>query len=179
MKRKTMRRDDWRRVLEKEIVTRDFSWNGLVGKISLLKIKRITEPLSVGWGETRAKIVDVGYSWIQIALEGQFFWLTSMFDEQGRLIQIYVDMTDGNVTAGDDPYFDDMYLDFVVNGGRVFELDREELDGALQTGAITRAQYRRTLEEGAKVRAFLEAHVGEIEDLLYREYERLSGRTDG
>ena len=172
-----MRRDDWRRVLEKDITTGDFAWHGLGGKISLMKIRKITEPLTVGRGDMRAKIVETGFSWIQIALEGQFFWLTSMFDEQGRLIQIYIDMTDGNVTSGDDPYFDDMYLDFVVSRGKIWELDRDELDEALKSGAITRAQYERTLSEGAKVRAYLEAHPGEVEDLLRREYARLNGQA--
>lgn len=179
MKRKTMRRDDWRRVLEKDITTRDYAWRGLPGKISLLKIRKITAPHTVGCGETRAKIVDVGYSWLQIALEGQFFWITSMFDGTGRLIRIYVDMTDGNVTHVEDPYFDDMYLDYVVNKGRVFELDRDELDAAFREGAITPAQYERTHSEGAKVRAYLEAHTGEIEDLLRREYARLAGEQNG
>ena len=179
MARKTIRRDDWRRVLEKDIVIEDFAWRGLPGKISLLKIKRITEPLTVGYGDMRVKIVETGYSWIQIALEGQFFWLTSMFDENGRLLQIYIDMTDGNVTDADDPWFDDMYLDFVVSHGKIWELDRDELDEALRAGAITPAQHERTLSEAAKVRAYLEAHPGEVEALLRREFARLSGREEG
>ena len=174
MARKTIRRDDWRRVLEKDIRTEPFSWRGLPGKISLLRIRKITEPLTVGYGDMRVKIVETGYSWIQIALEGQCFWLTSMFDETGRLIQIYIDMTDGNVTDVDDPWFDDMYLDFVLSHGRIWELDRDELDEAYRTGAITQSQYERTLREGAKVRAYLEAHPGEIEALLRREYARLN-----
>ncbi|MBQ8953900.1 MAG: DUF402 domain-containing protein [Clostridia bacterium] len=172
---KTIRRDDWKRVLEKEIIIRDFAWNGLTGKSSLLKIKRVTQPLTVGYGGMRAKIVEVGYSWVQIALEGQFFWLTSMFDENGRLIQVYIDMTDGNVTQVEDPYFEDMYLDFVLAGRQVYELDRDELEEAFRAGAITRAQYERTLSEGAKVRAYLEAHGREVEDLLRREYARMNG----
>ena len=175
---KTMRRDDWRRVLEKDILMRDFAWNGLTGKCSLLKIKRVTEPLTVGCGDMRVKIVEVGYSWVQIALEGQFFWLTAMFDEQDRLLQVYIDMTDGNVTSADDPYFEDMYLDYVMAGDRIWELDRDELDEAYEKRVITQAQYERTLAEGAKVRAYLEAHAREVSRLVEREYLRLKREMD-
>ena len=33
--------------------------------------------------------MDTDYAWVQIALEGLPFWLTAMYDDRGRLIQIY------------------------------------------------------------------------------------------
>ena len=179
MARKTMRRDDWRRVLEKDITTRTFSWNGLRGKMSLLEIRKITEPLTVGYDDRRVKIVETGYSWVQIAPEGAYFWLTAMFDEQGRLVQIYFDMTDGNVTSVDDPYFDDMYLDYVVSREKVYELDRDELDEAFQKGDITREQYERTLHEGEKLRAYLEAHSREVAGQVERAFRTLKEAAHG
>ena len=62
--------------------------------------------------------------------------------------------------------------------GQVLELDRDELEEALQNGAISRAQYERTLSEGAKVRACLEAHAREVEDFIRREYQRLKAYHD-
>ena len=172
---KTIRRDDWHRVLEKEIIIQDFTWKGVPGKISLLKINKVSSPLSIDYGSEKVKIVDVGYSWIQIAPEGQFFWITSMFDEQDRLVEIYIDMTDGNVTDTEDPYFADLYLDYVVHvqGNAVMELDREELGEAYKNGSITRLQYERTLAEGEKVLRFLNENRQELMDLLIREQARL------
>ncbi len=173
MKRRTIRRDDWRRILEKRIVIRDCVWQDLKGKSALMKILKNTEPLTVGYGDMRVKIVEKNYSWVQIALEGQFFWLTAMFDETGRLLQVYVDMTNGNVTGVGDPYFEDMYLDFVLSGERVYELDREELDQALAERVISEDQYRRTLAEGKRVGDYLRAHARQVNEQITREYLRL------
>ena len=41
MNKRTMRRDDWTRILEKEVIIRDFQWKGRSGKISLLKILKV------------------------------------------------------------------------------------------------------------------------------------------
>lgn len=172
---KTIRRDDWHRVLEKDIIIEDFSWKGIPGKISILKINKISSPLSIDYGSEKVKIVDVGYSWIQIAPEGRFFWITSMFDEQDRLVEIYIDMTDGNVTDVDDPYFADLYLDYVVHiqGDAVMELDRDELSEAYKNGAVTRLQYERTVAEGEKVFRYLKENRQELISILIREQSRL------
>ena len=177
---KTIRRDDWYRVLEKEVIIQDFSWKGIPGKISLLKINKVSSPLSIDYGSEKVKIVDTGYSWVQIALEYQFFWITSMFDEQDRLVEIYIDMTDGNVTGVDDPYFADLYLDYVVHiqGDAVMELDRDELSEAYKNGAVTRHQYERTLAEGERIRRYLNEDRQELIDLLTREQARLRRSID-
>ena len=64
-------------------------------------------------------------------------------------------MTDGNDTDKDNPSFTDLYLDFVVYDGRLYELDRSELDAALAAAAITSEQYHEAKDAGAQVKAFL------------------------
>lgn len=175
MNKRTIRRDDWYRVLEKEVIIRDFRWKEMSGKISLLKIKKVSSPLAIDYGTEQVKIVDVGYSWVQIAPEGQFFWITSMFDENDRLVEIYIDMTDGNVKEADDPWFSDMYLDYVVHlqADSVMELDRDELDEAYRSRLITQQQYERTLQEGSKIYQYLTDNRQELIQLLVREQRKL------
>ena len=173
MNKRTMRRDDWTRILEKEVIIRDFQWKGRSGKISLLKILKVSSPLAVGYGAEKVTIVDEGYSWVQIALEGAYFWVTSMFDTQDRLIQIYIDMTDGNITKVEDPCFEDMYLDFVVHGDTVVEMDRDELKEAFASGRITGEQYERTAAEGDRMLRYLQENSGELAALLIREQRKL------
>lgn len=178
MKIKTINRDDWHRVLEKEILTEDFRWKGMQGKISLMLIKRVSEPLSIEYETGSVKIVDAAYTWVQIAMEGQFYWITSMFDENDRLLEIYVDMTDGNITDTDDPSFADIYLDYVVHlqTDSVLELDRGELDAAFREREISEEQYRRTLSEGEKVLRYLREDRRALMDLLIREQARLKAK---
>lgn len=175
MNKRTIRRDDWYRVLEKEVIIQDFRWKEMSGKISLLQINKVSSPLTIDYGSEQVKIVDVGYSWVQIAPEGQFFWITSMFDENDRLVEIYIDMTDGNVTDADDPWFSDMYLDYVVHlqADSVMELDRDELDEAYRSRVITQQQYERTLQEGIKIYQYLNDNRQELIQLLVREQRKL------
>ena len=37
-------------------------------------------------------IVDNGYTWIQIALEHNYFWIKAMYDDKDNLIEIYIDI---------------------------------------------------------------------------------------
>ena len=172
---RTIRRDDWYRVLEKDVLIRDFQWKEMTGKISLLQIKKVSSPLSIDYGSDQVKIVDAGYSWVQIAMESCFFWITSMFDENNRLVEIYIDMTDGNVTDTDDPWFYDLYLDYAVHlkSDSVTELDRDELDEAYRSGAVSQLQYERTLREGDRIFRYLNENRQELKDLLIRERKKL------
>ncbi len=168
-----MRRDDWTRILEKDVIIRDFQWKGLPGKISLIKIKKVSSPRYVDYGAEKVKIVDEGYSWVQFALEGAYYWVTSMFDPQDRLVQIYVDITGGNITDADDPFFEDMYLDYVVHEDDVLELDRDELADAFENGRITKEQYDRTAREGDAMLKYLKENHSELAALLVREQRKL------
>lgn len=171
---KTMRRDDWHRVLEKTYRAEDFPCGERTGKLSLLMIRRVTAPLRVDNGPGPFTIADQDYAWVQLAFPGEFAWFTAMFDDVGNLLQVYVDMTNGNHTDTDDPWFEDMYLDYALADGRVFELDRDELDAALAQAQITRAQYDRTLAEGEKIHLLLTRHAPEIERFFAEEYNRLT-----
>lgn len=163
---KTMRRDEWSRILEKKVRIKDFTYGDFKGKISLLKIEKVTEPLWVGYGEKKVKIADEHHSWVQIAPENGFFWITAMFDEQDKPFEIYIDMTDGNHTEAENPYFVDMYLDYAISDDMVIELDRDELEEAFANGTITQMQYERTLSEGEKLYASLKEHKEELRNFI-------------
>ena len=138
---KTMRRDEWSRILKKKVIIREFAYGNVEGKVSLLKILKVSEPLWVGYGTQKVKIADENHSWVQLALENGYFWITAMFDEKDQPFEIYIDMTDGNHTQVDNPYFEDMYLDYAISGDMVLELDRDELDEAFRERNISKERY--------------------------------------
>ena len=126
-----MRRSDWHRILEREYNVSSCYFQNMEGVVSLLQIKKVTEPLLVpGENGEKVLIADAGYSWLQVAFKEQFFWATVMFDDKGKFMQGYFDITCGNSFADmENPTFTDMYLDFVLlDGGRILILDRDELD---------------------------------------------------
>lgn len=168
---KTMRRDEWSSILEKKVMIENFDYGELKGKISFLKILKVSSPIYIG--EERLAVADVNHTWIQIAFDNQFFWFTVMFDANDRLFGIYVDMTDGNVVDVDNPYFADMYLDYVIKDEMVLELDRNELDEALINGAISEEQYERTIAEGKKIFGYLKDNKEELKNWLENKLQEL------
>lgn len=168
-----MERSAWTRVLSKKQIIRDFALGERRGKISLLKILALTEPMMRSYEGREIVLADAGYCWLQLALDRSHAWFTVMFDEQGRLIQIYVDVTDGNRALIANPRFEDMYLDYVVQGARVYELDRDELDLAFSAGRISRAQYETALAEGEKIRRDLTANAEAIQAFFRAQFELL------
>jgi predicted RNA-binding protein associated with RNAse of E/G family len=170
---KTMYRDEWTRILEKKVIIKEFTYGDQKGKMSLLKIQKVTEPLWVGDDVKKIKIAEVGHSWLQIALENGFFWVTAMFDEEDKPFEIYIDMTNGNHIEQANPYFEDMYLDYAISGDRVLELDKDELEEALREDKITKEQYERTLAEGEKLYTYLKNNKDEFREFIQRKFEEL------
>jgi predicted RNA-binding protein associated with RNAse of E/G family len=179
---KTMRRDEWSRILKKKVIIREFAYGNVKGKVSLLKIHKVSEPLWVGYGTQKVKIADENHSWVQLALENGYFWITAMFDEKDQPFEIYIDMTDGNHTQVDNPYFEDMYLDYAISGDMVLELDRDELDEAFRERNITKERYERTLSEGEKLFVYLKNHTAEVKEFIQKMFlelkEEIGGKTD-
>ena len=176
MKNKDMRRSDWHRsILRREYVSRDCEMHGYRGKESLLVMREVSETLTAHDAGEDALIVEKDYAWVQIALEGLPFWLTAMYDAQGRLIQIYFDITAGNrFDDPDDPTFVDMYLDIVVNGrGELFVMDQDELDEALAEGTITQEEWDKAGAACKRLYAYLEENREAVTELCGRVYREL------
>ena len=137
-----MKRSGWQRCIRKDYVAKDCTFGNLRGRKSLMIFRELTAPLTIHYDFGDVRIADTGYAWLQIALENQFVWLTAMYDANGKLLQLYFDITAGNSFEDpENPCFTDMYLDIVVTaGGEIHVLDRDELDDALACGMITQAE---------------------------------------
>jgi predicted RNA-binding protein associated with RNAse of E/G family len=128
MEIRDMRRTAWRRVKQKEQIILPCSCGNVQGKVSLLKIREVSEPFSAVFNGERIMLAERNYSWLQLAMENDFAWFTVMFDDSDRFLQVYVDLTCGNLTDRDNPVFEDLYLDYVLCEGQVKEMDADELE---------------------------------------------------
>jgi predicted RNA-binding protein associated with RNAse of E/G family len=166
-KERDMRRTDWKRITKRRYFSREEAdIFGSAGRISLTLIDEVTGPLTVHYKSRAVLIADAGYSWFQAAVPGARWWLTAMFDECDRLIQIYFDITGGSrFDDPENPTFEDMYLDIVVSAdGSIEVVDRDELDEALQSGAITVLQHREAIEACEKLERFLRENTTAVLD---------------
>ena len=168
-----MERSAWTRIRAKRQIIRDFAFENYIGKISQLKILEISEPLKRSYDGQEVLLADVGYSWLQLAIHRSHAWFTVMFDETGKLIQIYVDVTDGNDALKPNPTFSDLYLDYVVHGSQVYELDRDEVEEAYRSGAITEIQYETALTAGERIYRELKQNREQIQAFFSSQFESL------
>ena len=160
-----MRRSDWHRILEREYRVSSCEFLDMDGVVSLLQIRKVIEPLMVpGENGKKVLIADAGYAWLQVAFKEQYFWATVMYDDQGKFMQGYIDITAGNdFEDRDNPTFRDMYLDLVLlDDGRILVLDEDELEEAFKKSEITEEQYRKTVEEGENLYRFLKENGEEF-----------------
>ncbi len=173
---KDMKRTDWTRITKREYISRECTIGGKPARESLIKIHDITAPLVVTSAGIPVKVVERGYSWIQIAVKNARWWLTSMFDEEGTLLQMYFDITDGNrFDDSENPTFRDMYLDIVLRTDKkAVLLDQDELDEALEKGDITQSEYERTQAACAELYDYLIKHPDEIMTRCKEAYHALS-----
>lgn len=180
MKLRDMYRTDWTRIKKREYISRPCTLNGHPARESLILIRNITAPLTVTSAGQPVKVVEKGYSWIQIAEEGAKWWLTAMFDENDTLLQMYFDITAGNLFDDpENPKFRDMYLDLVLRpDGVVVKLDEDELTEALEQGEITRAEYEQTIAACDALEKYLLTHTEEVMNRCRSAYRSLRAALD-
>lgn len=164
IKKKDMQKTAWRRCLEKEYYSREFSYHNYEGIISLMILKKITEPLVIHYDFGDALIADNNYKQIQIALKNQNFWLTAMFDDKDELVELYFDVTNGNYFEDlTNPYFYDLFLDVVVTKEKeIFIVDEDELEEALKDNTITEEEYHKAKCTASKLYAYLKDNKDEV-----------------
>ncbi|WP_107838017.1 DUF402 domain-containing protein [Metasolibacillus meyeri] len=141
MKRRYLQRNNWTRVVRSDYrelqIEDDFT-----GYIALIQMHEVTEPLIKKYGDKELCIVDKRYSWLQQLPFHEHFAVTTMFDQDGEVIQWYIDITYENGVEHGMPYMDDLFLDIVVlPTGEVIQKDQDELAWALEKHIITQQQY--------------------------------------
>lgn len=142
IKKRRMARDSWSRIISREFTHAPIRQAPFGGVMGLLRFTKVSEPLKVMVGDRLVQVVGSGYYWLQIAPEGEHWWLTAMFDPSLRPLEYYFDVTLENHLDGGESYFDDLFLDVVISpDGSPYLLDEDELDIALSEGVITKEQH--------------------------------------
>ena len=140
VKKKPISRNDWKRVYKKKIAFCDIKEKE--GVACLIDAREITAPLIKNCFGKDVTLVDVGYYWLQLAFKNENVWLTVMFDDKGNFVQYYFDVTRKNVIDGKDSYFEDLFLDVIIQENHeIGVLDENELKLALDEKVITKEEF--------------------------------------
>ncbi|MEY9865213.1 putative RNA-binding protein associated with RNAse of E/G family [Peribacillus sp. B2I2] len=148
LKRKYGNRLEWKRVLGRKYAQAFLDTKEFKGYITLLHIIKVAEPLSVRYEEKNICIVDDGYTWLQQFPLEKKHSVTTMFDNNGNIVQWYIDVCLENGLDNDIPYLDDLYLDIILlPSGEVIQKDADELEEALLNGIIDKSLYDSAWDE--------------------------------
>lgn len=171
LKRKTLRRGEWPQIVKRKTVVRQLTTPDFRGAAALLSIGKMDAPFTVGG----TLLADEGWHWLELAPRGEHWWLTSMFDPQGRLVESYFDITlENDFSNPDDPSFLDLYLDVAIPaGGEPILLDADELAAALSAHEITPTQAALAEDTAKKIVAWYRAHRDEYAARLAALYRAL------
>ena len=110
IKQRLLSRINWKRVTERRytsgvIYPSPDIFGGCRAAYGVLRIDGISEPLSVRIGDATVTTADKGFTWIGVIPERKNFALTAMFDDHGKMLQYYFDITLENHLDAEDPYF--------------------------------------------------------------------------
>ena len=168
------------RVTASRFYSRALEFGGTDGREAIYLVDAITAPLRVFNGSKTITINDTGYSWYQLALRDRFVWLHACFDAAGELVEVYFDVTAGNrFDDPEEPCFQDMYLDVVITpAGELRTLDRDELDAALESEAITRAEYDAAIAHGEALLRDIEQRRFDVIDFCVKHRKSLLAEAE-
>lgn len=121
---------------------------GIVGYVSLIKIKEVNRPFMAG----DICLYNNDYSELCFLPDGGNWTLFAIYNDKDEIVEWYIDITKKNaLDENGNPYCDDLYLDAVLMpDGTLLVLDEDELKNALDSGDITTDEYYyayRVLEE--------------------------------
>lgn len=151
--RRDLKRDDWNRIIEKEIIIEDVKNDYMEGKVCFLNMIKVSSPLNVNSPIGKVTIADNGYKNLIFAPQNKHWWLTIMFDDKDNLIESYFDITkENNFDNESNPYFIDMKLDVCIpNNDIAHIMDNDELKEALKLGLINEDEYSIAYETAYKI----------------------------
>ena len=166
IKRRFLSRKHWKRIISAKnsmFLTDNEPAFRLLGvrraAVGIFRIEKVSEPLRVRIGDKITVAADEGFTWIGVLPEDRHWSMTAMLDHEERIVQYYFDITLSN-HLGDDPCFDDLFLDLSVAPDRsVYLLDSDELEAALCQNLVSASE--------------AECAYRAVKDLM----SRLSGKT--
>lgn len=166
MKRKSLSYDSWTCMLKRDLRVRRVT-EPFAGYVALLRIHEVTEPQVWNWQGKPLIVCDRGMAWLSMLPERGGLCVTAQLNPDGTVALWYIDMIAGQgVDEAGVPWFDDLYLDLIVNpDGSMHVDDRDELDAALRRGDITEALHRQALDTCAMLQKGLEGGVEALQTL--------------
>ncbi|NLL38629.1 MAG: DUF402 domain-containing protein [Clostridiales bacterium] len=135
---------DWLEQYTYKITRVDDIFKGFASHVNIKSTKRVVSFIHEG---TPVIYGARGYKWLIFLPEDDNWCMTAVYDDKNRIVEWYFDITRQNFIGCEVPYFEDLYLDVVLNPkSGIKVLDEDELQEAFEKGQITSWEYEMALE---------------------------------
>ena len=160
MKRSRLSYDEWKCIISKDIHGKRLNSELLNGYIGLIDIKEVRK-------------------WLSILPQNDWYCITAMMDEQGKVLLWYIDMiAKQGIDYDGVPYFDDLYLDLVVYpDGTIVVDDMDELEDALSKNDITQEQFDLAIKTSHKLQQGILSNISSFIEYTGKCYEIVKENT--
>lgn len=175
-----LRRNDWKRIIQKEVIIEDEKNEFFEGKVCYLNMKKVESSLSVDSPIGKVTIADNNYKNLIFAPKDNNWWLTVMFDNEGNLIESYFDITRVNDFSNpENPYFVDMKLDVCIpNGHEPIIMDKEELQEIYEQGLITNKDYENAYNIANEIISTYNLYKDDYYKYIYNMYCKFNNKEN-
>lgn len=175
MKRSRLSYDEWKCIVSKDMFGKMVNSELLNGYIGLIDIKEVSEAQIWKFNGEDIVVCDKGRKWLSILPQDDWYCITAMMDEDGKVLLWYIDMiAKQGVDVDGVPYFDDLYLDLVVYpDGTIIVDDMDELEEALSKKDITQEQFDLAIETSHRLRRGVLSNISSFIEYTRKCYELL------
>lgn len=116
-----------------------------------------------------------GCKWLQFIPENSNVAMTVCYDKENKILNWYFDIINKIGIEGNNPFFEDLYLDVTINPNNKIEvLDEDELENALNTNDITKEQYDMVYEVSNKLISQIDGKVKELTKFSDKYFEKIN-----
>ncbi|WP_214793621.1 MULTISPECIES: DUF402 domain-containing protein [unclassified Exiguobacterium] len=137
-KRKFANRRDWERILQHRYAQMEIHDDRFSGTVALFQIDAVRAPQYKMHKGEEFIVADAGYAWLQYFPDDEPFGVTVMFNEEGQIVQWYIDIVEAIGYEDGIPYMDDLLLDILIfPNGDVVRKDEDEFEEATVAGELT------------------------------------------
>ena len=170
MKRCRLSYDEWKCIKTKKRKGKQVNTDFFKGYIGILEIEEVTEKQV--WRHNGKDIIvcENGSKWLSILPQDDFYCITVMMNANDDILLWYIDMiAEQGIDVDGVPYFDDLYLDFIVYpDGTIKVDDMDELVEALSQQNITEEQFNLAMKTSNKLQQGLLSNMNAFIDFTLK-----------
>ena len=143
MKKRFIEPKNHKSIEEYNFIMKHIEIDSFKGYVGLIDIKKVKDEWYVPRDNGKQIcILANNYKWLLFYPDSSDHAISAFFDENGEIIEWYIDVVKEMGIENGMPYMIDLYLDLIITSeGDIYVLDEEELKEALKSKDITKEDF--------------------------------------